>query len=81
MFVSDQFERVPENVPGRFYVTDDCLACESCQDIAPNHFRYNDNNMSFVFNQPNTPEEVKRCEEAMDYCPMEAIKDDGLTKE
>ncbi len=69
--------KLPENVPGRFYVTDDCLACEACQDAAPNHFRYSEQGLSYVFRQPTTPEEVKQCEEAVDGCPMEAVRDDG----
>ena len=77
--MSDQANRLPQNVPGRFYVTEDCLACQACQDLAPNHFRYGDNGFSFVFKQPITAEEIKQCEEVMDYCPMEAIKDDGGT--
>ena len=65
------------NVPGMFYVTLDCLACEACQYVAPNHFRYSEFGLSYVFKQPTTSEEVKKCREAMDDCPMEAIKDDG----
>ena len=75
--MSDLSKKLSQNVPGRFYVTDECLACESCQDIAPNHFRYADNGLSFVFEQPSTPEEISQCEKAMEYCPLEAIKDDG----
>ena len=75
--VSDQPQKLPKNVPGRFYVTEDCLACEACQDAAPNHFRYGDNALSFVFKQPITPVEIKQCQEAMNSCPLEAIKDDG----
>jgi len=66
----------PKNVPGRFYVTLDCLSCEACQDAAPNHFRYGEYGLSYVFEQPTTPEEFRQCQEAMAGCPMEAIKDD-----
>ncbi|HEV8430075.1 MAG TPA: ferredoxin [Pyrinomonadaceae bacterium] len=72
-------EMHPQNVPGRFYVTQDCLACESCQVVAPNNFRYGDNGLSYVFKQPSDPEELKQCEEAVDYCPMEAVRNDGMT--
>ena len=75
--MSSQPMRHPQNVPGRFYVTEDCLACEVCQDVAPNNFRYGEYGMSYVFKQPTTPQEVKHCEEAMDGCPLEAIQDDG----
>jgi hypothetical protein len=33
---------------------------------------------SFVFKQPQTPEEESACMEAMGNCPVEAIGDDGL---
>ena len=75
--MDDWYKKVPENVPGRFYVTDNCLACESCQATAPNNFRYNDHGLSYVFKQPTTAEEVKQCEEARENCPLEAVRDDG----
>jgi ferredoxin len=67
----------PQNVPGRFYVTDDCLSCETCQFVAPKNFRYGDNGFSYVFKQPGNPEEVKQCEEAVLGCPLEAVRGDG----
>ncbi len=36
-----------------------------------------ENGGAYVFNQPETPEEEKHCKEAMDCCPMAAIRDDG----
>src|ERR1043166_922517 len=47
--MDDWYKKLPENVPGRFYVTDNCLACETCQAAAPNNFRYNDHGLSSVF--------------------------------
>ena len=67
----------PQNAPGRFYVTEDCLACETCQLLAPKNFRYGDKGFSYVFKQPGDPEEVKQCEEAVWYCPFEAVRNDG----
>ena len=75
--MSDQPMMLPQNVPGRFYVTEDCLACETCQQVAPNNFRYGENGLSFVFSQPSSFEEEKQCEEAVTNCPMEAVKNDG----
>ena len=69
--------KLPENVPGKFYVTDDCLACEACQHDAPNNFRYGEHGMSYVFKQPTTFEEIRQCEEALTSCPLGAIRDDG----
>jgi hypothetical protein len=28
-------ERLPQNVPGKFYVTEQCLDCAHCREIAP----------------------------------------------
>ena len=75
--MSDQPTKRPQNVPGKFYVTEDCLACEACQQVAPNNFRYAEDGLSFVFNQPGSLEEEKQCEEAVANCPLAAVKSDG----
>ena len=75
--MSGEKEKNPKNVPGKFYVTYDCLACDVCEDAAPNNFRLEDG-FSFVYKQPSTPEEAKQCQEAMEGCPVEAIWDDGV---
>jgi ferredoxin len=67
-------------MPGRFYVMDACLACETCQSVAPNNFRYGKNGLSYVFRQPSDPIEVMGCEEAVAGCPMEAVRSDGAFK-
>ena len=74
--MSDQPNKRPQNVPGKFYVTEDCLACQACQEVAPNNFRYEDG-LSFVFSQPKSLEEEKQCEEAVANCPLAAVKGDG----
>jgi len=70
-------EKHPQSVLGRFYVTEDCLACENCQLVAPNNFRYGKNGLSYVCKQPTNPEEVKQCEQAVADCPLEAVRSDG----
>ena len=67
----------PLNARGKYYVTEDCLACENCQDVAPNNFRYGEDGLTYVFKQASTPEEEKQCHQAVLRCPMEAIRDDG----
>ena len=39
--------------------------------------RSDQNSYSFVFKQPETPEETALCEEALACCPVEAIGNDG----
>ena len=71
-------EKLPENAGGKFYVDRQCIDCDVCRDTAPQNFtRYDENGYSFVYKQPETPEEIALCEEARDVCPVEAIGDDG----
>lgn len=71
--------RYPDNVPGKYYVDDQCIDCDLCRETAPDNFTRNDNGgYSYVFKQPTTPEEEARCKEAMEGCPVEAIGNDGV---
>jgi len=74
-------DKLPDNVPGTFYVDRECIDCDVCRDTSPANFRRNDENgYSYVYKQPETPEEVALCEEAFDACPVEAIGDDAAEK-
>jgi ferredoxin len=76
--MSNEPMKNPLNAQGKYYVTDDCLACEVCVDDAPDIFRMdNDTGMSYVYKQPTTPEEEKKCQEAILTCCVEAIRGDG----
>lgn len=66
--------RLPQNVPGEFFVTADCIDCDACRHHAPSFFSRDDTEaMSFVARQPVTAEDHASCEEALDGCPAEAI--------
>ncbi len=68
----------PENVPGRFYVTDDCITCDLCFAVAAETFRMaEDGSQSVVYHQPEGIEEVESAEEALESCPVDAIWNDG----
>ena len=70
--------KLPDNTPGKFYVDKQCIDCDVCRDTAPANFTRNDENgYSFVYEQPQTLEELELCREALDACPVEAIGDDG----
>ncbi len=72
--------RYPDNVPGKFYVDDQCIDCDLCRETAPDNFTSNeDGGYSYVFKQPTTPEEEALCKEAKEGCPVEAIGEDGDT--
>jgi ferredoxin len=70
--------RHPGNARGAFYVDDSCLDCDLCRGIAPNNFaRDSEHGCSFVSKQPQTPEELVLCREAVQGCPCESIGADG----
>ena len=76
--MADLANKFPENVPGRYYVDDQCIDCDLCRQTAPNNFKRDEQSgHSFAFQQPQTPEEEALCEEAMRNCPVEAIGNDG----
>jgi ferredoxin len=72
--MASSHHRYPQNAPGPFYVHDECIDCDQCRHHAPAFFTRDDRTAhSFVARQPETPEEVSLCEEALDGCPVEAI--------
>ena len=76
--MADKNEKWKENVPGKFYVDNQCIDCDLCRETAPDFFvRQDDGGYSYVTKQPVTPEEIALCEEAKEGCPVEAIGDDG----
>ena len=71
-------DKLPDNVPGKFYVDRQCIDCDVCRDTSPANFARNDENgYSYVYKQPSTPLEFELCEEALMACPVEAIGDDA----
>ena len=76
--MADQANKNPENVTGTFYVDDQCIDCDLCRETAPANFKRNDDGgHSFLYKQPENPDEEKLCKEAMEGCPVEAIGSDG----
>jgi len=76
--MADIANKYPENVPGKFYVDDQCIDCDLCRETAPANFtRSDDGGYSYVFKQPTTPEEEDLCRQAMEGCTVEAIGNNG----
>jgi len=76
--MADIDDKLPDNVPGKWYVDSNCIDCDVCRTTAPNNFEANeDEGYSFVAKQPASDEETEAMEEAMESCPTEAIGDDG----
>jgi ferredoxin len=76
--MADVANKYPENVAGKYYVDNQCIDCDLCRETAPDNFKRNeDGGYSFVYKQPESPEEEARCKEAKEGCPVEAIGDNG----
>jgi ferredoxin len=72
--MADPTDKVPENVPGVFFVDRTCIDCDLCRETAPANFaRQEDEGYSFVSRQPANAEEAAACEAALEECPVEAI--------
>jgi len=68
--------RLPENVPGDFYVDSSCIDCDACRQIAPAVFRDHGEQTS-VFHQPETEDETRRALMALVACPTASIGTTG----
>ena len=67
-------DRLPENVPGPFYVNSECIGCGLCVGTAEAHFKMkDDDSAAFVYKQPANEAEQALCEEARSDCPSDAI--------
>lgn len=76
--MADKSARWQENVPGKFYVDDQCIACDACVFEAPGFFVMNDDDgHAYVAKQPSSVQEIEKCNEALAACPVEAIGNDG----
>ena len=76
--MADVANKYAENVAGAFYVDDQCIDCDLCRETAPASFKRNDDGgHTYVYKQPETPEEEALCKEAMEGCPVDAIGNDG----
>jgi glyoxylase-like metal-dependent hydrolase (beta-lactamase superfamily II)/ferredoxin len=64
--------RLPENVPGDFFVDSSCIDCDACRQIAPTVF-HDIGDQSAVFHQPESPEELLRAQQALISCPTASI--------
>jgi len=76
--MADKTKKWDLNVPGSFYVDDQCIACDACVLEAEHFFIMNDlKGHAYVKKQPQTAKEILECENALASCPVEAIGKDG----
>jgi ferredoxin len=59
-------------------VDSQCIDCDLCRETAPASFtRQDDGGYSYVFKQPEAQEDIDKCMEALEGCPVDAIGKDG----
>ena len=56
----------------KYNVTEECIGCQACIDVASDNFDMN-GNKAFLKLQPKDDEELKKCDAALDICPVNAI--------
>jgi hypothetical protein len=73
--------RVPENVPGDFYVEEGCCTrCDVPAVEAPEHFAYSEDSC-YVCRQPQTPDEVARMVNAIQVQELNCIRYGGRQRD
>jgi ferredoxin len=71
---ADQSRRRPENVPGCFFIDEECISCGACWRLAPTFiFSHPVHTFAFFSRQPVTDRETRVAEEALLICPVGAI--------
>eukprot|EP00871_Galdieria_phlegrea_P004986 jgi/Galph1/5489/GphlegSOOS_G4180.1 len=71
--------RRKENVPGNIYVDSSCIDCDTCRWMAPYTFA-RQNGQSYVFQQPQTEEELQNALRALVSCPTGSIREEKPSK-
>ncbi|GAB4365980.1 MAG: ferredoxin [Spirochaetales bacterium] len=74
--MADKANRIPDNVPGKYYVDESCIGCNLCFSTAPSVFAMNADEKAYVMKQPDESE-LADVQAALDSCPVSAIGDDG----
>lgn len=76
--MADPNKKFKDNITGKYYVDDQCIACDACVIEAAKFFCMNDiEGHAYVQKQPTSPEEIAECENALAGCPVEAIGNNG----
>jgi glyoxylase-like metal-dependent hydrolase (beta-lactamase superfamily II)/ferredoxin len=70
--VAELAKRLPENVPGDFYVDSTCIDCDACRIFAPTVFS-DTGDQSAVFHQPESDDERLAAQKALISCPTASI--------
>jgi ferredoxin len=73
--MNHDFAKNKNNVPGRFFVLENCHDCGLCVHDLPQFFAGSDG-FSFIHHQPTTADEIALVQQAALGCPAEAIQDE-----
>lgn len=65
-------KRLPQNVPGEFFVDSTCIDCDTCSQLAPQIFHDHGDQCS-VHSQPQTDVEIRSALMALVACPTGSI--------
>jgi len=66
--------RYKDSQEGAYFIDQDCIACDTCAIIAPNHFKLtSDFDHAVIHRQPQNQAELIECENAEQACPVSAI--------
>ena len=57
----------------KFKVSEECIGCRACVEVAGENFEINDANMAYLKKQPESIDEETNCQEALSACPVDAI--------
>jgi ferredoxin len=75
MMATKDLKKLPGNVPGKYYVTEECDGCAYCASVAPENFEFDKaTNTYYVAKQPMSSDELEVVQEAMEDCPVDAVQ-------
>ena len=72
VYMANFNKRIPENVPGEFFVDSTCIDCDTCRQLAPATFGET-SAYAFVHTQPQTTEATRQALRALLTCPTGSI--------
>lgn len=65
----------------KYVVSEDCIACRACVEVADDFFEMNNSNIAYLKKQPENKDEDSKCEEALNVCPVNAISKSEYSNE
>ncbi|NOR88594.1 MAG: DUF1858 domain-containing protein, partial [Bacteroidales bacterium] len=57
----------------RYKVSEECIGCRACVEVAESYYDINDDNIAYLKKQPQSSDGEEQCKEALEICPVNAI--------